>query len=156
MSEPVDLDPVPIKGERGGDFPPKAFAARTLHPLRGFVTWACQRGLISSEIRRCLPWRWVLEPFTIYGDGWKCRWFPTEFDNVGHRVFWSGLRQWEKETAPVILESIRRCRCFIDVGANCGIYTVIGCAVNPAVRVVALEPVSRICAALARNVMQNG
>ncbi len=126
-----------------------------LHPFRGSITWACQRGLLSSGARRFLPWRWALEPFTIHGAGWKCRWFPAEFDDIGHRIFWSGLREWEKETAPVVLENIRRSRCFLDVGANCGIYTVLGCTVNPNVRVVAVEPVPRVCAALARNVAQN-
>jgi len=126
-----------------------------LHPVRGSITWACQRGLLSSGVQRFLPWRWVLEPFTIHGAGWKCRWFPTEFDSVGHRIFWSGLREWEKETSPIILENIRRARCFIDVGANCGIYTVLGCTVNPNVAVVAIEPVSAVCAALANNVTKN-
>jgi FkbM family methyltransferase len=102
-----------------------------------------------------LPWRWTLEPFTIYGNGWRCRWFPTEFDAIGHRLFWSGLREWEKETAPVILENIRRSHCFIDVGANCGIYSILACSINPNVRVVAVEPVPRICAALTHNVEQN-
>jgi FkbM family methyltransferase len=98
----------------------------------------------------------VFEPFTIYGTGWNCRWFPTEFDDVGHQLFWSGLRLWqEKETAPVILENIGRSRCFVDVGANSGIYTVLGCTINPNVSVVAVEPVPKVCAALANNVTQN-
>jgi FkbM family methyltransferase len=126
-----------------------------IHPLRGPITWACQRGLLSSRVRKILPWRWVLEPFTIYGTGWECRWSPTEFDTIGHRVFWSGLREWERETSPVILENIRRSRCFIDVGANCGIYTVLGCTVNSDVVVVAVEPSPKVCAALAHNVAQN-
>jgi len=124
--------------------------------MRGPITWACQRGFLTPGVRNFLPWRWALEPFTIYGAGWRCRWFPTEFDSVGHRLFWSGLRLWEKETSPVILDHIRRSRCVIDIGANCGIYTVMGCTVNPAVRVVAVEPVPKVCAALARNVKQNG
>lgn len=128
---------------------------RKLHPYRGLITWACQRGILSSRVRRYLPWSWVLEPFTIYGHGWKCRWVPSEFDSVGHRVFWSGLREWEKEVSPVILENIRRSRCFIDVGANCGIYTVLGCKINPEVRIVACEPVPKVFAALARNVAAN-
>jgi FkbM family methyltransferase len=128
---------------------------RLLHPFRGPITWACQGGLLPSGVRKSLPWRWVLEPFTIYGKGWRCRWFPTEFDAIGHILFWSGLRQWEKETSPVILDHIRRSRCFVDVGANCGIYTVLGCAINPDVRVVAVEPVPKIFAALANNVTQN-
>ena len=126
-----------------------------LQPFRGPVSWACQRGLLSSRARKFLPWRWVLEPYTIYGAGWKCSWFPTDFDSIGHEIFWSGLRECGKETTPVILENIRRSRCFIDVGANCGVYTVLGCTVNPNVRVVAIEPVPKVCAALARNVNGN-
>jgi FkbM family methyltransferase len=126
-----------------------------LHYFRGPITWACQRGFLPSNVRKILPWSWVLEPFTIYGENWKCSWFPTEFDSVGARVFWSGLREWEKETAPVILDNIRRSRCFIDVGANCGIYSVIGCQINPDVQVISIEPVPKVCAALTNNVKQN-
>jgi FkbM family methyltransferase len=131
--------------------------ARLMQPCRGIVTWASQRGIVSSNlVAKHVPWSWVLEPFTIYGNGWKCRWFPTEFDIIGHRLFLTGLREWEKETSPILLEQIRRSRCFIDVGANCGVYTVLGCTVNPSIHVVAIEPVPKICAALANNVRQNG
>jgi FkbM family methyltransferase len=133
----------------------KSAARVLLRPLRRPITWACQRGLLSSAVHKFLPWRWALEPFTIYGAGWKCRWFPTEFDAVGQRVFWSGLRQWEKETAPVILDNVRQSRCFIDIGANCGIYTVLACTINQNVRVVAVEPVPRNYNALTNNVTQN-
>jgi FkbM family methyltransferase len=135
--------------------PIKTVIRALLHPLRAPITWACQRGFLSSEVRNFLPWRWALEPFTIYGSGWKCRWFPAEFDDIAAMVFWSGFRRWEKETAPIILDNIRRSRCFMDVGANCGIYTVLGAVINPGVRVVAIEPVPKICAALTRNVAQN-
>jgi len=127
-----------------------------LRPLRGPVTWACQHGLISPKLRHCFPWGWALEPFTIFGSDWKCRWFPAEFDEIAHKVFWSGFREWEKETAPVIIDNIRRSRCFIDVGANCGIYTVLGAVINPNLQVVAIEPVPKVCGALRRNVEQNG
>ena len=106
-------------------------------------------------MRKILPHRWAYEPFTIYGDGWKCRWHPTEFDFIGHRVFWSGFRDWERETLPVILSQIRASRCFLDIGANCGIYSVLGCTINPTVRVVAVEPVPKTCSALLRNIQEN-
>jgi FkbM family methyltransferase len=126
-----------------------------IYPFNGCITWAGQRGLLPTGLRNLLPWRCALEPFTIYGAGWKCRWFPTEYDAVGQKIFWTGLREWEKETSPVILENIRRSRCFIDVGANSGIYTVLGCKINPNVRVVAVEPVPKIYRALANNVTRN-
>jgi FkbM family methyltransferase len=134
----------------------KAIARRILHPLRIPITWARQRGILSSQIGRLLPWRWPQEPFTIYGKGWNCRWNAAEFDAIGHRIFWSGLRECEKDAAPVIIENLKHSRCFVDVGANCGIYTVLGCAVNPQLRVVAVEPISRLSMALTNNIAQNG
>jgi FkbM family methyltransferase len=133
----------------------KDTAIAFLHPLRRPVTWACQRRLLPSRVRRLLPWRWALEPFPIYGKGWKCQWFPAEFDDITHIIFWSGLHDYEKETIPIMLDQIRQARCFIDVGANCGIYTVLAATINPDVRIVAIEPVPKICAALTRNVRQN-
>jgi len=126
-----------------------------LHPLRRPVTWACQHRLLPSRVRRLLPWRWAVEPFTIYGNGWKCQWYPAEFDDITHTIFWSGLHDYEKETIPVMLDQIRQARCFIDVGANCGIYTVLAATIHPNVQIVAIEPVPKICAALTNNVRQN-
>jgi FkbM family methyltransferase len=134
----------------------KPIVTPLVHPFRGSVTWACQRGILSAEARRFFPWGWVTEPFTIHGDGWSCRWFPTDFDTVGHRIFWSGFHQWEKETVPVILDHLRRSKCFMDIGANCGIYTVLGCTVNPQLKAVSIEPVPKISAALKNNIERNG
>jgi FkbM family methyltransferase len=133
----------------------KNWIITVLHPLRGPVTWACQHRLLPSQVRRFLPWRWALEPFTIYGDGWTCRWFPPKFDDITHAIFWSGLRGYEKETIPVMLDQLRQARCFVDVGANCGLYTVLGAIVNRKLCVVAIEPVPKVCAALMENVRQN-
>ena len=142
------------------NFPPvrwrfKDRAIAFLHPLRRPVTWACQHRLLSSRVRRLFPWRWAVEPFTIYGDGWKCQWYPAEFDDITHSIFWSGLHDYEKETIPVMLDQIRQARCFIDIGANCGIYIVLAATINPNVRIVAIEPVPKICAALTNNVRKN-
>jgi|SRR5581483_8256793 len=134
----------------------KEFVLRMIHPFRLPVSWACQHGIITPEVRNVLPWRWVLEPFTIYGPGWRFRWSPTEFDSIAHRMFWSGFREWERDTTPTVIEKFRRARYFIDIGANCGIYTVMACVVNPEIRVLAIEPVSRICETLKRNVEING
>lgn len=144
----------------GSNFPTvsqraKDWAVERLHPLRRPVAWACQHRLLSSRVRSVLPWRWAIEPFTIYRNGWKTQWFPAEFDDITHQTFWSGLHDYEKETIPVILDEVRRTRCFMDIGANCGLYTVLGAAVNPNARIVAVEPVPKICAALTNNVIQN-
>jgi FkbM family methyltransferase len=71
------------------------------------------------------------------------------------RYFGSGLHDYEKETIPIILDEVRRASCFMDVGANCGTYTVLAAAVNPNASIVAGEPVPKTCAALTNNVIQN-
>ena len=126
-----------------------------LHPLRRPISWACQRRFLPSGIRHLLPWRWALEPFSVYGQNWKFLWVPAEFDDIVHGLFWSGLCSFESETMCVIMGQIRQARCFVDVGANCGIYTVLGATINKQIQIIAIEPVPRICAALIRNVSQN-
>jgi FkbM family methyltransferase len=126
-----------------------------LSPLRTPVTWLAQHGLLSDGVKRLVPWRWSASPFTIYGDGWTCRYHSSPVDAIGQEIFYSGFRNWERETVSIFLKLIKESQCFIDVGANCGIYTLLACAVNPNVRVVAIEPVPRIHAALLNNVQSN-
>lgn len=127
-----------------------------MRPLRIPVVRAVQRGLLPARVRAFAPWQWSLSPFTVRGPGCRFRWFPTPFDPVGHEIFWTGLKCWECETTPVMTEYFRTSRLFLDIGANTGIYTVLACAVNPSIRVVAFEPVPRIYAAFQRNVAENG
>jgi FkbM family methyltransferase len=134
----------------------RAIARRVLHPLRRPVSWATQHGFLTADVQNLAPKSWSREPFTIYGPGWKCRWFPPEFGQwLDRERFWRGTRGWEAETVPVFLENIRRCRWLVDVGANAGMYTLFGCAANSRLRAVAIEPVPRIFGALVNNVKVN-
>ena len=126
-----------------------------IHPLREPASWALQQGILPASSRSFFPWSWGVEPFTIHGDDFKARYYPSAVDTVGQRIFWTGFREWEKDTVPVFLQLLRESRCFIDIGANCGIYPVLACAVNPKIQVVAVEPVPKIFAALENNVRSN-
>lgn len=126
-----------------------------IHPFRAPVSWALQQGLLPPTSRRVLPWSWGIEPFTIRGEGFQARYFPSAVDTVGQRIFWTGFREWEKDTVPVFLKLLRESSAFLDIGANCGIYPVLACAVNPRIQVVAVEPVPKIHAALENNVRAN-
>lgn len=133
----------------------KSFVRLLLRPLRPLVTYLGQKGLLPRKAQSFLPWRWATEPFTLYGDGWKCRWFSTEVDSIGHRLFWTGFREWEKETAPEIFRQIKMSHCFFDIGANCGVYSVVGSIINPSLKVFAFEPSPRVFKALSSNVSGN-
>jgi FkbM family methyltransferase len=112
--------------------------------------------MLPLGARKFVPYRWATEPFTLYGDGWSCKYQSGPRDAIGHVLFLDGLRHWERETTGVFCDLLKTSRCFLDVGANFGIYTLIGCSINPSLQVIALEPVPAISAALRENVQCNG
>ena len=112
--------------------------------------------MLPRGARKFIPYRWATEPFTLYGDDWSCKYQSGPRDAIGHLLFLDGLRNWERETTPVFRNLLKTSRCFLDVGANFGVYTLIGCSLNPDLQVVAVEPVPAISAALRENVRCNG
>jgi FkbM family methyltransferase len=54
-----------------------------------------------------------------------------------------------------MLHLLGKSHCFVDVGANCGIYSLLGAIVNPRLRVFAIEPAPQTYAALQRNIDVN-
>lgn len=74
-------------------------------------------------------------------------------DDVLARSFvWTGFRDWEPTTVPLFCELARASTGFLDVGAFTGVYSLLACAVNPAIRVVAVEPNPSVLHGLRRNI----
>jgi FkbM family methyltransferase len=70
-------------------------------------------------------------------------------------LFWRGVDGHEPETSRTLRFLFERSATFIDVGANYGLYSIIGALWNPNLRVVAFEPVPPIHEGLRRNVVLN-
>ena len=70
-------------------------------------------------------------------------------------LFWKGLDGYEPETSRALRFFFVYSSCFIDVGANCGLYSIIGALWNPTIRVVAFEPLPPIFQCLRTNVALN-
>jgi len=70
-------------------------------------------------------------------------------------LFWHGLDGYEPETSRTLRSFFERAATFIDVGANCGLYSILGPLWNPNLQVVAFEPVPKIFEKLTRNVRLN-
>jgi FkbM family methyltransferase len=71
-------------------------------------------------------------------------------------LFWNGLDGYEVDTSETLRFFFERTVTFVDVGANYGLYSILGALWNPDLRVVAFEPVPQIYRALRRNVALNG
>lgn len=74
---------------------------------------------------------------------------------IASLLFWHGLDGFEPETCKTLRFFFERVSKFVDVGANCGYYTVLSALWNPRLRVIAFEPVSSIFQGLKNNVQLN-
>jgi FkbM family methyltransferase len=74
---------------------------------------------------------------------------------IASLLFWHGLDGFEPETSRTLRFFFERAATFVDVGANCGLYSILGALWNPSLSVVAFEPVPSIFDGLKRNVLLN-
>ncbi|MGA9354021.1 MAG: FkbM family methyltransferase [Terriglobales bacterium] len=74
---------------------------------------------------------------------------------IASALFWHGLDGYEPETSRTLRFFFERAATFVDVGANCGLYSLLGALWNPGLQVVAFEPVPAIFEGLKRNVLLN-
>jgi FkbM family methyltransferase len=76
--------------------------------------------------------------------------------NLASLLFWNGLDGYEAQTSLTLRFFFERATNFVDVGANYGVYSILGALWNQNLRVVAFEPVPQIRRALTRNIALNG
>src|SRR6476619_920138 len=119
-------------------------------PLR----YLSSNGLLPPGVWRRLP---VRSAFQVRIDHKESFYYSgLSNDVIGRALYWRGLNSWEPETISVFRELVKEARVFVDVGANTGIYSLIGLAANPKLRVIAFEPVPRIRQRLEENLVLNG
>jgi FkbM family methyltransferase len=62
-------------------------------------------------------------------------------DMIGDLLYWAGESSWEVEVVPVFAQEARKAEGLVlDIGANCGIYSLLTAALNPLSQVIAWEP----------------
>lgn len=99
----------------------------------------------------------VVGTFTTTGfDGCSVRLQSGGRDSIASRLFWTGLEGFEPESLGPFYQLARNSQGVLDIGANTGIYALVGAAGNPGARVIAFEPVPEIFEYLSRNAELNG
>jgi FkbM family methyltransferase len=76
-------------------------------------------------------------------------------DAVGDILLWCGPGQFEHGTLSTFARLASKSRGVLDIGANTGLYSMIACAANAKVQVIAWEPVPYLFERLQRNVSLN-
>ena len=112
--------------------------------------------ILPSEKRPLLPIRGrVTIPYEYQGLPYHINWISDGHDGIMTRLYWRGARSLESDTLAIFLKLASRSKSFLDVGANTGMFTLFGKSVNPALRVLAIEPVPVILDALLLNIAAN-
>jgi FkbM family methyltransferase len=71
---------------------------------------------------------------------------------IENDIFWKGLTGgWEKLSMQLWIKLCKNAKTILDVGANTGIYALAAKATNPQAKVIAFEPLKRVCSRLKRN-----
>jgi FkbM family methyltransferase len=130
-----------------------ASAAVAIGPLRRLVRALAVGGVVPE-------WIWVRlaveETFDVRDGALAFRYRSVRRDIMGRRLYWTGLATIEPESTRAFCRLARGAAGVLDIGANTGLYSLLACAADPAVRVMAFEPVPRTAEHLTRQLRING
>jgi FkbM family methyltransferase len=76
-------------------------------------------------------------------------------DIMARQVIWDDWSSWEITSRNALIPHFREARSVWDVGAYAGVYSMLACAVNPDLKVLAFEPVPRHASWLRANIAAN-
>jgi FkbM family methyltransferase len=71
-------------------------------------------------------------------------------------LYWDGYAGYEQSLMTVFLPLVAKAKCFVDVGAALGYYSLVGSVVNPRAHIVAFEPSPGTFGFLTTNIRLNG
>jgi FkbM family methyltransferase len=120
-----------------------ANAARPLHTSLRYLALQIQRKIRKNAVTIRLP------------NGRKLTLGKDTGVAMSSLLFWHGIDGHEPDTSRTLRFLFEHAKTFVDVGANCGLYSVLGPLWNPNLQVVAFEPVPGIFESLQKNVRLN-
>ena len=130
---------------------------RDKSPLGGLITLPfsilCSLGIpVPHALYQHLPFRGELT--VALPEGMEFR-MLSRGEALENGLYWRGIAGWEPEWLPVWLALCQSARGVVDIGANTGLYSLMGAAANPKALIKAFEPVSRIADRLEENIKLN-
>jgi FkbM family methyltransferase len=71
---------------------------------------------------------------------------------IENELFWRGLEGgWEKKSIELWTKLCAEAKVIFDIGANTGLYSLVAKTISPDARVLAFEPIDRVCERLRSN-----
>lgn len=124
----------------------------SLGQIRKTLKSAFEAGKLSRGVWQWLPVSLLFQLRLPAGQEFSYSVVPG--DGIGKALYWQGVGFLGGEFR-TFYRMISRSHFFVDVGANTGIFSLIACATNSGIRVIAFEPVPEIYERLVTNVTIN-
>jgi len=135
--------------EAWGTYRPQGAAAVAIHLTRNRIVRGAARRFVGNYLKDAQPY------FDVEVDGMKMRCASRDNPTEWGLVF-MGARQ-DHVGRDVIIARLRENDVFVDVGANCGAYSLFAARnVGPNGRVIAIEPMPEMLKRLRYNIAVNG
>jgi FkbM family methyltransferase len=127
---------------------------RRIPGLQGLIAAGARSGLLPAALwQRLHP----IGTWTLHApDGTPFSYASAPHDGLARHVAWTDMRDWEATTQPLLFRLAKRAAVFVDIGAYSGLYTILACVANPALRAVTIEPNPVKLPQLRTNVESNG
>lgn len=132
----------------------RTFIINTINfaPIRLVLRAATVTGILPRSTWRKFP---VRGKFRIRIDSSDFIYESHPSDGIARILFWKGPKHWEYESTTLFAHLAKNAQTIIDIGANTGIYSLLGLSANRNSRVIAFEPVEQTRKQLARNIANN-
>lgn len=75
--------------------------------------------------------------------------------NLLRVLFWMGIEGFEFNEYKIFTQLIKQSKCFFDIGANIGYYSVVAKIFNPTIDVYGFEPLPGACKYFHKNILLN-
>jgi FkbM family methyltransferase len=129
-----------------------AIKITSVSAIRKALRSASQAGKLSQGVWQWLPISLTFQVRLPAGQLFSYSAVPG--DGIGKALYWQGIGFLDGEFQ-AFYRMISRSHFFVDVGANTGVFSLIACAMNSVIRVIAFEPVPEIYERLVTNVTIN-
>jgi FkbM family methyltransferase len=132
----------------------RTFIVNTINfvPIRLVLRAATITGILPRSIWRKFP---VSGKFRIRIDGCDFIYESHPSDSIARILFWKGPKHWEHTSTTLFAHLAKNAQTILDIGANTGIYSLLGLSANRNSKVIAFEPVDQTRKQLARNIANN-
>jgi FkbM family methyltransferase len=133
----------------------RALAARITGNRR--IAGLVRRGTLTGRVPRSV---WVHLPppdgaFDLPVGDRRVTYRSRPGDPYRRALYWAGLGGMEAETWPIYRALVAGADRVLDVGANAGIYTLVACATDPRVEVIAVEAAPKVADVLVEHIELN-